>query len=260
MKPAVVPSLAFCIPPNPLLAALRLHAELNLHKLRTCRNIAGMKRDLDPYVAPTDTVTGLPTIGASGQLVLPGTNVLRPTLYRFAVLVQRAKELVATAQQVESAMLSAIEKRDAEAYSMLRARQDLELAQAGVQLEVLRLKQANDGVTLASLQQARAQIQFDHYQKLLDEGMIELERGAIETLGEAAGLQASAADLSMFAVRGYTALPRLLARWWSTAAAEKLGHLAERLGVSPTGSRGLSSVSRRRASSLPRTSTRAQIR
>jgi hypothetical protein len=205
VKPAVVPSLAFCIPPNPLLAALRLHAELNLFKLRTCRNIAGMKRELDPYVAAIDTVTGLPTISSSGQLVLPGSNMLRPTLYRFAVLLQRAKQLVAIAQQVESAMLSAIEKRDAEAYSILRARQDLELAQTGVQLEVLRLKQANDGVTLASLQQSRAQIQFDHYQTLLDEGTNELERGAIELLKEAARLQDVAANLSFGAAFAFGA-------------------------------------------------------
>src|SRR4029079_12267334 len=44
VKPAVVPSLAFCIPPNPLLAALRLHAELNLHQLQTWRKHGGSTR------------------------------------------------------------------------------------------------------------------------------------------------------------------------------------------------------------------------
>ena len=66
------PSYDFCIPPNPVLKALRLRAELNLYKLRTCRNIAGMERQLEPYAAPTDTISGLPMIGAGGQLVLPG--------------------------------------------------------------------------------------------------------------------------------------------------------------------------------------------
>ena len=51
-------SFHFCIPPNPVLEALRLKAELNLYKIRTCRNIAGMERQLDPYAAPTDTVSG----------------------------------------------------------------------------------------------------------------------------------------------------------------------------------------------------------
>ena len=52
--PVAIPSLQFCIPPNPILKALRLHAELNLFKLRTCRNIAGMKTQVDLYAAPTD--------------------------------------------------------------------------------------------------------------------------------------------------------------------------------------------------------------
>src|SRR5262249_18409818 len=116
------PSFSFCIPANPIPGALRLHAELNLYKIRTCRNIAGIKRELDPYAAPTDTTSGMPVIGAGGQLVLPGLARLRPTPYRYAVLIERAKQLVGLAQQIEASMLSAIEKADAERYSMLKAR------------------------------------------------------------------------------------------------------------------------------------------
>jgi hypothetical protein len=205
VNPLPGPSLSLCIPPNPLLKSLRMHAELNLHKLRTCRNIAGMKREFEPYGAPTDTVTGLPTIGAGGQLVLPSVSVIRPTLYRFQTLIQRAKELVQLAGQIEGSMLLALERRDAEAYSAMRARQDLELAQAQVQLHVLRLNQANENVTLAMLQRGRAQIQANHYQKLLDDGLLELEQDAIETLGEAANLQATAATYSFAAAAVYGA-------------------------------------------------------
>ena len=91
------PSLHFCIPPNPVLRALYSHAELNLYKLRNCRNIAGMKRQLDPYSAPTDTTSGLPSIGSGGRLSLPGTSVIRPSLYHERVLRDRAKELVQVA-------------------------------------------------------------------------------------------------------------------------------------------------------------------
>ena len=40
------------------------------------------------------------------------------------------------AQQMEAAYLSALEKRDAEAYNLFKANQDLTLAQASVQLQV----------------------------------------------------------------------------------------------------------------------------
>ncbi|MCI0627640.1 MAG: hypothetical protein L0387_39320 [Acidobacteria bacterium] len=173
------PVFHFCIPPNPLLKALRFHAEVNLLKIRTCRNIAGKERQLEPYAAATDTLTGLPIIGAGGNLVLPGTTVFRPTPYRYAALIERAKQLVQLAMQIEAAMLSALEKRDVEAYSALKARQEVRLARAGVRLQDLRVKESQDGVTLAELQQERAQIQVNHYQQWINEGLNTYEIAAI---------------------------------------------------------------------------------
>jgi Tc toxin complex TcA C-terminal TcB-binding domain/Putative peptidoglycan binding domain/Repeat of unknown function (DUF5648) len=174
-----LPTFRFCIPPNPILRALRLHAELNLYKLRTCRNIAGQERQLEPYAAPTDTVSGLPSIGAGGQLLLPGIAVLRPTPYRYTTLIERAKQLVQLAAQIEATLLSALEKRDAEAYNLLKARQDIRLTRAQVRLQDLRVREAEDGVTLAELQQKKAQDQFDHYTNLVNEGMSNLETAAV---------------------------------------------------------------------------------
>jgi hypothetical protein len=187
------PPLPFCVPPNPVLQALRLHAELNLHKLRTCRNIAGMERQLEPYAAPTDAVSGLPTIGAGGQLVLPGAVTLRPTPYRYAVLVERAKHLANLAAQFEASMLSAIEKHDAEAYTVLRARQDLRLAEAGVTLQDLRAREAENGVKLAELQRQRAQIEFETYDEWINAGKSVLEQLTIALLGAAIGAHLAAA-------------------------------------------------------------------
>ncbi len=196
LPPVITPSLQFCIPPNPILKVLRLHAELNLYKLRTCRNIAGMKRQLDPYAAPTDTTSGLPAIGAGGQLTLPGIATLHPSLYRYPVLIERAKQLVQLAAQVESSMLSALLNRDAAAQTLLQARQQLSLAQAGVRLQDLRVGEANDGVTLADLQQERAQIQIDTFADWLQTGANQYERDMIFAYELAAQAQKWAADAS----------------------------------------------------------------
>jgi hypothetical protein len=148
-----VPASQFCIPPNPVLKALRLRVESNLFKLRNGRNIAGMQRQIEPYSAPTNTESGLPMIGAGGQLVLPGTITFQPTSYRFSALLERAKQLAQLSGQMEAAMLSAIERSEAEAYNLLKARQDLHLTRAGVQLQDLRIREAQDGVKIADLQQ-----------------------------------------------------------------------------------------------------------
>jgi hypothetical protein len=192
-------SYRFCVPPNPLLESLRLHAELNLFKIRTCRNIAGMERALDPYAAPTDATSGLPAIGAGGQLVLPGTATLRPTLYRYSAIVERAKQLAHLAGQIESALLAALEKRDAEYYSLMKARQDVQLARAEIVLQDLRVTEAKDGVALARLQQQRAQIQADHYEALIEENLTILEQLAIGFMVASGVLQLAASGLYLAA-------------------------------------------------------------
>jgi len=102
----------FCVPPNPIPRALRMHAELSLYKLRTCRNIAGMERHIEPYSAPTDSVSGLPSISAGGQIVLPVLSTPSPTPFRYEFLIAQAKHLIDRAAQMEAAFLAALEKRD----------------------------------------------------------------------------------------------------------------------------------------------------
>lgn len=187
-------SHAFCVPQNPILRMLRLRANLNLYKIRTCRNISGLKRELDVYAAPTDTQTGLPSIGAGGQLVLPGAMRIRPTPYRYQTLIERAKQLVQLAMQIEQAFLSALEKTDAEAYALLKAKQDLNLSKAGVRLQQLRVTEAQGGVKLANLQRDRADIQVETFEDWINTGLIATEVAMIAGYYLAASQQAIAAS------------------------------------------------------------------
>ena len=183
-----------CIPPNPIARMLKLRAEANLYKIRTCRNIAGVKRDLEAYAAPTDTVTGLPSIGRGGQLVVPGLAPPRPTPYRYTTLIERSKQLVQLAQQTEGAMLSALQMRDNEAYNLMKARQDVQHTRAGVTLQDLRVSESQDEEDLAELQRDRADIQLKTYEEWIDRGLIDQELAMIAGYYVAAGLQAIAAS------------------------------------------------------------------
>jgi hypothetical protein len=215
------PSFHFCISPNPVLKALRLKAQLNLHKLRTCRNIAGMKRTISPYSSATDQISGLPQIGAGGNLLLPGTVTIQPTQYRYSVLVARAKELVNIAQQMEAAMLSAIEKTDAEAYNRLKARQDMQLARSQVKLQTLRVREAKDGVKLAEFQKERSQIQVDEYKKLLNDSLSTNENASLliqQTLS--GGYTAAAAHAGVGAIIALSAAAAMKAAELAVKAAE----------------------------------------
>lgn len=185
-------NFSFCIPANPVLDRLKLHVSLNLEKLRTCRNIAGLQREMGYFETSIGVDSLLPRIGASGKIILPTSSNQLPTLYRYIVLLKKAKEYVNLAQQIESAYLSALQNKEAELYSQLKSRQDLDLSKAGVRLQDLRVDQAAEGITLAELQKYRAEIQVGHYQNLISNGLSGLEKRAIESMVLSAGFSTAA--------------------------------------------------------------------
>ena len=172
----------FCMPENPIYKSLDLKGNLELYKIFNCRNIAGMVRELDVYAAPTDSVTGMPVIGAGGNLILPGIGTFAPSQYRFKVLIERAKQIAAQAQQMESLFLSALEKEDAENYSLLKAKQDLQTAKATVKLQDLRINQANDEKGVADLQLGKAVFTQNHFSDLIAAGLNSFESQSLDNL------------------------------------------------------------------------------
>src|SRR5262249_61441672 len=91
-----------------------------------------------PLTRPGLSLDGLPAASDAQRL-------FRPTPYRYGALIDRAKNLVSIAQQVEQAFLAALEKRDAEVYNLLKAGHDLQLAGATVNLQALPVEGAGQG-------------------------------------------------------------------------------------------------------------------
>jgi hypothetical protein len=216
----LVAGLQFCVPPNPIPNALRARAELELFLLRSCRNIAGLERRLEPYSAPTDATSGMPSLSARGDLVLTDTRSLAPTPYRYSALIERAKQLAQLAGQMESAMLAALEKRDAESYARLNARQNLESARAGVRVQELKVRVASDNVELATLQQEEAAIRAQQYSAWLAAGPTFYEKATLILEQVAARLSVGGGDAVSAITSGLRAiieqnavLTRTLASW-----------------------------------------------
>ncbi|MEZ4789469.1 MAG: neuraminidase-like domain-containing protein [Flavobacteriales bacterium] len=182
-------ALAFCVVPNPVVNALVLKAEVELFKIHNCMNIAGMVRELDPFAAPTDSTTGIQVIGAAGGAInVPGQRAGLPSAYRYRFLVERARQLVGMAQQVEAAFLSTLEKLDAERYAELRAEQDVATSKANIKLQDLKVKEAEGGVKLAELQRERASLQAIGLQGMIDEGLLGPEQILMSLFNDVAHL------------------------------------------------------------------------
>lgn len=210
------PRLLFCVPPNPTVTAAVRHAELNLQKIRTCRNIAGVEMHLEPYALAGVASVGLQGgIGGADRLPAFRNPTLQPSPYRYRILIERANQLVDLARQIEASMLQSLQSLSVAQYEELRGRQDLALARAGVRIKDLQLVEASDGVTAARLQSERAQFTAGHYGRLLNQGLSLLEGAGLAAQAVATGLQ--------FA--GIYSLDTLFE--WAGAAAPAFAQLAE---------------------------------
>jgi sugar lactone lactonase YvrE len=170
-KPVSLLSLSFCMPKNPVAEMYLMYADMNLYKLRNCMNIAGIVRELNPFAAPTDSTSGMSYIGVGGQIVTPGQPDFKPTIYRYEFLIERAKQLVSIAQQMETSMLTSLEKFDNEKYAQLQAKQQIKLANANITLSNLKVRQAEGEVRMAEIQKEKAEFQRDHYDGLISAGL-----------------------------------------------------------------------------------------
>lgn len=133
--------------PIPELTTLASRATVQLAKLRQGRNVAGMLRS---------------------QAVLSGAAVVQPTPYRYKVLLERARQLIAQASQVETGYLAALEKYDAKTLQLYDAKKALAVAGAQVDLQTARVAEAADAVVAAQAQQAKADAMAQVYQQNID--------------------------------------------------------------------------------------------
>jgi hypothetical protein len=182
----------FCIPASPVSEIFRFRVDSNLEKIRTCRNISGVKRALQSYAAPVDAMA-LVEAAAGGAEIEDFVPSEPPPLYRYAVLLERTRYLIQIASHLEAYLLSVFEKLDEEEYSLLRARSDLRLANEDVALQSLQVRRANQSVGLARLQKDRAQLGVDYYSGLIDEGISGLETAALAGMFVSMGASTGAA-------------------------------------------------------------------
>jgi hypothetical protein len=227
----------FCVPANPVLSALAAHGQTCLFELRNGMNIAGMARQLSPYSAPTNPSSGLPAVGANGQVVTATPATTLPTPYPFPTLLARAQQLVQTAQQIEGELLSALVQAGQAAYTEMQARQNLSVANSTVQLQALTVQQASDSVTVAQLQQQSAQMQGSYWQQMMNSDITSLEESAISDQQTEAGLQIASAAAStvsgVFSFLSIFAGPTGFAGAGATAsaAAQALSSVAQSYGT-----------------------------
>ncbi|MFI5878844.1 neuraminidase-like domain-containing protein [Streptomyces sp. NPDC051554] len=149
--------------PIPDLESLAARANVQLDKLRQGRNIAGMARTQNAFGAIT---------------------VSQPTPFRFKTLLERARQLVAQAVQMEAGYLAALEKYDQRNLQVFDALKGIELSNAQITLAADRVTEANDAVKAAVAQRTKADNMTRTYDRQINQQPNQYERDLLDQYGE----------------------------------------------------------------------------
>jgi len=165
-------ALAFCIPDDDELIALWDRVEQRRYQIEHCEDITGAKRMPDLFGPPIDPRL-LMKIKAEGLTLDQVLNVTSGSLppHRFPVLLGKAREYLGVVQNLGSALLSALEKRDNEALNKLRTVHEQHLLKMRVPVLNFELQNAQQTLTALQLQRDAAQYRHDYYMGLSQAGL-----------------------------------------------------------------------------------------
>lgn len=159
------PTLFFCIPRNDKLLSYWDTVADRLFKIRHCMNIEGVVRQLSLFEPPIDpgmlvraTAAGVDIGSALGDLNAPLPH------YRFQVMLQKAVEFCADVKALGAALLSALEKRDAEELALLRSGHEVQLLTAIRQVKERQVEEAEEALEALTKSQEIAQHRRDYYE------------------------------------------------------------------------------------------------
>lgn len=160
--------LYFCMPFNDKISSYWDVVEARLSNVHNCRNIDGITRTLplmdaqiDPELLIRATAAGLDLSEVISGLYAP------PPYYRYSILSARAAELANEAKALGAAMLSAIEKRDAEHLAQLRSSNEISLLILVQEVRTLQITEAEKNIEALRGSRRTISTRYEQYQRLL---------------------------------------------------------------------------------------------
>ncbi|MCA9652229.1 MAG: hypothetical protein KC501_20105, partial [Myxococcales bacterium] len=189
---------AFCLPANEQLLAYWDRVADRLFKIRHCQNIDGVRRALRLFEPPIDPalLVRARAMGVDLGSAIAGLQA-PPPRHRFAVLRARAQELLGDVRALGAALLSALEKRDAEALGQLRATHELAILRATRASREDQIAEAQSQVAALRRQRATLEARREYYESR--EWMNDLERTSLVLGGTATGFQVAAQGIKALA-------------------------------------------------------------
>ena len=225
--PITLSTLYFCIPPNDQMQAYWDRIADRLFKIRHCQNIDGIERSLALFAPPIDPgmLVRAAAAGLDMSSILAGMNAPTP-YYRFTVLAQKATELVQEIRGLGSSLLQALEKKDAEAMSLLRGELELKVLVAVRDLKISQIKEAKQQIEVLKKTKTVTEERNKYYSniaKIIPKEQLNLDKlseahdyqMAAQIIQAGAGVAALIPDL-VIGASGFGGSPHAAAKWGGT--------------------------------------------
>ena len=160
-----LPMLYFCIPHNEKMLGYWDTVADRLYKIRHCMNIEGVVRQLALFEPPIDPGALVKAVAAGVDIgaALADLNAPLP-LYRFQILLQKANEVCGDVKALGAALLSALEKRDGEALSLLRQGQEIRVLEAVTAVREQQIAEAEENLAALKKGKELADIKRKYYE------------------------------------------------------------------------------------------------
>ncbi len=161
-------TLYFCIPRNDKLLSYWDTVADRLFKIRHCMNIAGVVRPLALFDPPIDPgmLVKASAAGIDISSILSGLNQpIGPVHSLF--LIQKALELCGEVRGLGNALLSALEKGDAEHLTLVRQHHEIEIQKMAQEVRFLQWKSAYEATTSLLTSRKTTLERLHYYQRLL---------------------------------------------------------------------------------------------
>jgi len=161
-------TLYFCAPQNTKLLELWDIVADRLFKIRNCMNIQGVVRQLALFDPPIDPglLVRAAALGIDLGSVMGDIQAPLPA-YRFTYMLQKAREMCNECKSFGNALLSALEKNDAEVLAVMRSTHEVGILDMMHRVKIRQLDEANAQVDALNASRNTAVQRYSYYQTLM---------------------------------------------------------------------------------------------
>jgi hypothetical protein len=157
--------------------------EDRLYKIRNCMNIEGVERTLALYSPPISPALLVAAAAAGVDISSVLSDLYSPLpYYRFQIMLQKALEFCAEVRALGSALLSALEKEDAEELALVRASQESQLLSAMKTMKEKQVDEAEGNLDALNSSKEVTQARGNYYTGLVEDGLNDNEQTQLDKL------------------------------------------------------------------------------